>query len=80
MESSAGSITRNHWNVKAAILTPILSVFLSLSLRPHNLPFLLFLCIAAAFSPPLQISISAASLAHLEMVPGLIITGPDWVM
>lgn len=79
MESTAGSITRNPWNEKPAILTPILSVFPSVSLSGCDLPFLLFLCIAAAFPSPLQISISAASLAHLEMVPGLIITGPDWV-
>lgn len=46
MESTAGSITRNHRNGKAA---SDLSISLPLFLTPYNLSFLLFLGIAAFF-------------------------------
>lgn len=50
-----GSITRNHRNEKAA------SDSISLSLRLHNLPFLLFVCISASCFLTLLTSVFAGS-------------------
>lgn len=76
MESTVESTARNHRNEKAAS-DSTLSLLTSLP-EATQFPFLLFLCIHLLFSP-LQISVSADSLAHLEKVPGLISIGPDLV-
>jgi len=59
------------------LLTPHLSLLTSLPEATQS-PIPAF-SLHISFFSPLQISVSADSLAHLEKVPGQIITGPELV-
>ena len=63
--------------MKRLPLTPHLSLLTSLP-EATQFPIPAF-SLHISFFSPLQISVSADSLAHLEKVPGLISIGPDLV-